>query len=132
MDSDLSKSPREYHLIRTYGITEAQYDELEHAQDYRCNICKRPSSEFKTRLSVDHNHGTGEIRGLLCNHCNRRVVGRHTSGDLFRAAADHLDAHTGLFVPPKPRKKYRVTIKNGKRQLLPRPPKKVKQRKPLE
>ncbi len=43
-----------------------------------CAICKRPRTEFKNNLSVDHNHKTGKIRGLLCFYCNKRQVGRHT------------------------------------------------------
>lgn len=44
----------------------------------QCAICKKPRSAFKNRLSVDHNHGTGKIRGLLCFYCNKRVIGRNT------------------------------------------------------
>jgi len=44
----------------------------------QCAICKRPRSAFKNRLSVDHAHKTGRIRGLLCFFCNKRIIGRHT------------------------------------------------------
>lgn len=43
----------------------------------QCAICKRPRSAFKNRLSVDHNHSSGKIRGLLCFYCNKRIIGRH-------------------------------------------------------
>lgn len=43
-----------------------------------CSICKKPSSMFKKRLSVDHNHRSNRIRGLLCYRCNKFVVGRQT------------------------------------------------------
>jgi Recombination endonuclease VII len=43
-----------------------------------CAICKKPRSAFKNKLSVDHNHKTGRIRGILCYYCNRRLVGRLT------------------------------------------------------
>lgn len=43
----------------------------------QCAICKRPRSDFKNRLSVDHNHSSGQIRGLLCFQCNKIKVGRH-------------------------------------------------------
>jgi hypothetical protein len=42
----------------------------------QCAICKKPRSAFKNRLSVDHNHSSGKIRGLLCYYCNRRLVGK--------------------------------------------------------
>lgn len=44
----------------------------------KCAICKKPRSAFKNRLSVDHNHATNRIRGLLCYRCNKFLVGRNT------------------------------------------------------
>lgn len=43
-----------------------------------CSICKKPKTAFKKRLSIDHNHKTGRIRGLLCFRCNKLLVGRNT------------------------------------------------------
>lgn len=43
-----------------------------------CAICKRPRTDFKNSLSVDHNHKSGRIRGLLCFYCNKHRVGRHS------------------------------------------------------
>lgn len=58
------------YLMRTYGITSAQYDEMLESQDGVCAICGQ-EEQVKTRgLSVDHCHTTGEIRGLLCSFCN--------------------------------------------------------------
>lgn len=100
---------REYHLRRTYGISLEQYNSLLKKQKYRCAVCKRHESEFKTKLAVDHDHKTGEIFGLLCTHCNRYVIGRIRDPALFKNAARYLSKGTGWFVPPKKRKK-----KNGK------------------
>lgn len=58
------------HIKLKYGITEEDYIEMFNKQYSRCAICKRPQIEFKKRLSIDHNHKTGEIRGLLCAACN--------------------------------------------------------------
>lgn len=43
-----------------------------------CAICKKPREAFKKSLSVDHNHASGKIRGLLCYRCNRFRLGRQT------------------------------------------------------
>lgn len=66
---------REYHRswkMRTrYGITVEEYETMLVEQDGRCAICGSAESRGRGgRLSVDHNHETGEVRGLLCQPCN--------------------------------------------------------------
>lgn len=90
-------------LKQKYGITPEQYDELFEKQSGCCAICERHQSEFNQRLAVDHNHKTREIRGLLCNYCNHRVVGRHTDGVKLRRIADYIEQGTGWFVPERKR-----------------------------
>ena len=93
-------------LKRLYGITPEQYDEMLEKQDGYCAVCLKHHSEFKTRLAVDHDHKTGELRGLLCMNCNHRVVGRHREPDLLLRAGRYLQGpFTGWFVPPRPKKK---------------------------
>ncbi len=53
-----------------YGITLEQYNTLLLKQNHCCAICCRHESEYSKRLSVDHCHKTGNIRGLLCTLCN--------------------------------------------------------------
>lgn len=99
---------REYHLKRYYGITIPQYNLLRKRQKYLCNVCKRHEKEFPKRLAVDHDHKTGEIRGLICTYCNRYIVGRHQgplAAELLRMAARHLEKHTGWFVPPRKKRR---------------------------
>lgn len=60
---------RNANLLRRYGITEAQYQQIFTKQDGKCALCKSPSKAAR-RLDVDHNHRTGIIRGLLCSPCN--------------------------------------------------------------
>jgi len=66
---------REYNskLERSYGITRTNYDYLLEVQNGVCAICglKDGDKTRYQRLSVDHCHDTGRIRGLLCNNCNR-------------------------------------------------------------
>ena|SRR5579859_2997989 len=98
---------RRCRLKRIYGITPEQYDELLKKQNGRCAICDRHESEFKVRLAIDHNHATGEIRGLTCTYCNHRVIGRHKDGKILRRLADYIEQGTGLFVPPKQKTRRR-------------------------
>jgi hypothetical protein len=60
---------RELSLMKKYGLTPEEYDEMAILQGHSCAICTDSSS----KLHVDHNHATGKIRGLLCNNCNRAI-----------------------------------------------------------
>jgi hypothetical protein len=64
---------RTYALKTLYGLTNEGYDRLFEGQSGRCALCGRHQSEFKRRLSVDHDHETGQVRGLLCLSCNRSI-----------------------------------------------------------
>ena len=112
---------RAYRLLNKYGITEEQYDDLLRKQQYSCAVCNRSVTRFKIRLSVDHDHATGHVRGLLCTHCNRYVIGKHRlgKGDLLLLNAHrYLTAeYPGWIVPPK-RKKRRARKSSRKRRAL--------------
>jgi len=63
-------------LRRVYGITQAEYDVLFQAQGGVCAACGHEETLFNPvqncfyPLSVDHDHKTGKVRGLLCRACN--------------------------------------------------------------
>lgn len=93
------------YLKRTYGISLDEYNELLQKQEEKCAVCKRHKDEFSHGLAVDHDHKTGEIRGLLCTHCNHRLVGRHRETDILKAVISYLEGDfTGWFVPAKKKK----------------------------
>lgn len=56
--------------IRQYGLTPEDYQLLMDQQDGKCAICRETCSSGN-RLSVDHDHETNQVRGLLCRSCNR-------------------------------------------------------------
>lgn len=58
--------------LHKYGINFEQYTKIAKAQDYVCAICSGVDKSGY-RLSVDHNHETGKIRGLLCQKCNHAI-----------------------------------------------------------
>ena len=110
-DDEKKAKSRAGHLRRRFGITTEQYDELLFRQEGCCGVCGKHHTSFSTRLAVDHNHKTGELRGLLCNYCNHRLIGRHTEASLLRKMAEYLEGGTGWFVPTKPKKKRRPRMK---------------------
>ena len=57
-------------IRRKYGITKEQYDKLLQQQGGGCAICGRTEEPDGRKLSIDHDHNTGDVRGILCNNCN--------------------------------------------------------------
>jgi hypothetical protein len=82
---------REGYLRRTFGITLADYEALLDSQSGLCAICGR-SPKAKAPLHVDHNHSTGEIRGLLCVRCNNALGLFDECPERFYLAADYLQS----------------------------------------
>lgn len=75
-------------LERKYGITDEAYTALLEEQCQRCAICLGTDSNMK--LSVDHDHQTGAVRGLLCRACNMGVGIFNEDPAALRRAADYL------------------------------------------
>jgi hypothetical protein len=77
-DEDYNNRRKEYNryykLRFTYNIGEDHYKQLLKLAGNKCEICGMTNEEnvkiFTKNLSVDHNHKTNEIRGILCSYCN--------------------------------------------------------------
>jgi Recombination endonuclease VII len=60
--------------LKKYGVTRAQYDAMLDAQGSGCAVCRAPRpGGGKEHFHVDHDHGTGVVRGLLCGACNTAI-----------------------------------------------------------
>lgn len=75
---------------RTYGITEDDYNRMLLDQKGACFICGYIPKPGRRRLSVDHDHKTKEVRGLLCWRCNRALGLLKDNYQLFARAAYYL------------------------------------------
>jgi uncharacterized protein YbaR (Trm112 family) len=87
-----SKKPlakKDAELQRLYGITVDDYLNILESQDGVCKICHK-DCKTKSRLSVDHNHSSGKVRGLLCNRCNRAIGMFEDSPELLLSAISYL------------------------------------------
>lgn len=85
---------RAYHVNRKFGITLEQCEAILVSQGHRCAICRgdKPSGRFN-QWSVDHDHSTGQVRGMLCNACNLGLGKFADSPEILEAAAAYLRKH---------------------------------------
>lgn len=100
------KNPDYYRKVQLrykFGITPEEYDALLARQDGACAICGQEETALGRHgevklLSVDHNHETGEVRGLLCQRCNIGLGHFLTSENLIAAAAYLVQNETAVAV----------------------------------
>jgi len=58
------------HLKRKYGLEWEEYVAMLDRQKGKCFLCGSDGSGKDGKFVVDHDHDTGEVRGLLCWNCN--------------------------------------------------------------
>lgn len=71
-----------------FGLTRDDYDNLSKSQDEKCAICGE--KELFRRLSVDHDHKTGKVRGLLCFDCNTALGKFKDDVEMLKKAISYL------------------------------------------
>ena len=94
------------HLRHTYSLSPADYRSMLEAQCGLCAICNQPERTTAKgkprRMSVDHCHDTGRVRGLLCNSCNRGLGNLGDSVENLRRATKYLEGGDDLFWDAEP------------------------------
>ena len=82
---------REWHLQNKYNISSSDYDDMLIEQKGKCAICAIEEKHCENqRLAVDHDHGTGEVRALLCKKCNQAIGLLQDSSEFAKSASDYL------------------------------------------
>jgi Recombination endonuclease VII len=81
-------------LKANFGLTMEDVERMFQEQDGKCAICFREiilrnKNKFNS-AAVDHDHTTGEVRGLLCGHCNKALGLVGDSVDVLRRAIWYL------------------------------------------
>jgi hypothetical protein len=71
------------------GITPEQLIDTYDRQEECCAICKKEIQLSES--AIDHNHVTGEFRGVLCKQCNRALGMFRDSPTILRNAIDYLE-----------------------------------------
>lgn len=88
---------RDRRFKKEYGIDFARYQGMLLAQKGVCAICEKPETKMQNgairMLSVDHNHTTGEVRGLLCANCNLAIGYACDSVEVLEQAIGYLQKH---------------------------------------
>jgi len=90
-----------HNLRKKYNISPEQRNSLIVIQGGKCAVSGR-RVEFKkhslavpagTSAVIDHDHGTGKIRGILSNNINRGLGLFDHNPEWLRKAADYLESH---------------------------------------
>lgn len=78
-------------FLERYNLNLEDVGALLEAQAFRCAICETHFHDFPSRkdgrkpYNIDHDHVTGEIRGLLCTGCNALMAALDKPGWLAKA-----------------------------------------------
>ena len=86
------ENERSYRLNYHYGLTPEDYRIMINQQAGKCAICRRIS-----KLSVDHNHVTRKVRGLLCAHCNHLLGNAREDQFILHSAINYLQSHSQAY-----------------------------------
>ena len=94
-NSDMVKRSWKRNMLKRYGMTIEQFDGLFESQNGRCRICRQKETSRnkdgkRKSLAVDHDHATGEVRGLLCYRCNVILGFADDNPKLFEAMIGYL------------------------------------------
>lgn len=80
------------YLIKKYGITSEQKEQMFNSQNRKCLICKL-TIEKRRSIHVDHCHITGEIRGILCHMCNTKLGWYEKHAESIKNYLNNYDKH---------------------------------------
>lgn len=76
-------------LKAKYGIDQQEFNRMLKNQGKKCRICLRNPKDKET-FHVDHDHDTGEIRGILCSGCNRGLGLLRDNEEIVASALKYL------------------------------------------
>ena len=89
-----------HRLKRKYGLTVAEYEQKSEDQGGVCWICNSPETTVQAgrvkKLAVDHNHETGQVRGLLCMKCNHFIGLAQEDTENLECAIEYLRHWNGI------------------------------------
>lgn len=75
-----------YQFKKKYGLSKEEYELMLSKQQGKCLCC----SVIPTKICVDHDHKTGEVRGLLCIKCNMAIGLASDDWTVLQRLADYI------------------------------------------
>jgi len=88
---DKVKAKRRRRTLKQYGLTPEQWEAKFEAQGRACAICKSPEPKG-SNWATDHDHRTGQVRGILCCSCNAGLGQMQDSPTVLRLSAEYLES----------------------------------------
>lgn len=82
---------RNYWIKREYGVDLQWYENELLKQNGCCAICGTKEPGKNRPFSIDHDHNTDEIRGLLCIACNTGLGAFMDSKEILLKAIEYLE-----------------------------------------
>ena len=88
---------RERNIRNTYSISLDELRELMDKQKGCCDICgdSLAHPDSVNSYSIDHNHSSGKVRGLLCCHCNSAIGYVREDEKIIENLVKYLRKHNG-------------------------------------
>lgn len=96
-ESRTPKKRLEQHLKYKYGVSHQEFMDAWQKQSGCCAICSEVLPDLmvyenrKRGYAIDHNHETGEFRGILCLNCNSLLGMARESKRVLQKAINYLD-----------------------------------------
>lgn len=104
-----------FHRLNKIGaplvISQEEFVRLHETKPSMCEICHKEIGEItvkrkgvayqRSKLHLDHDHSTGQVRGWVCNACNMMLGGARDSIANLESASRYLRKYLGLISVPE-------------------------------
>lgn len=121
-DNCSSQGLADAYIYRTYNISIEDYRDLYIMQEGKCYICNSSGFTISDRsavdLVIDHDHKTGDVRGLLCHNCNRALGLLKDNLLYLEKAKEYLTKDTIVFTSNINKERIR-RIRESRRKNIP-------------
>ncbi len=102
---ELAKKWAEICKLRKYGLTLEDKEEMLQAQGGKCPICEKQLEEGRGGTSIDHDHSTKRVRGILCGTCNVMLGDFQEDLNILQSAVSYLKSGKVVVVGTAPQRK---------------------------